>query len=90
MALQFQEVGDTGISAQMVSQSGLRSSRTRGTLAAHGCYSPQFLLLQMFLSQSGKVYVLDKAENNPVNVTGKYGTHPAWGAEYDPDANTCA
>jgi glucose dehydrogenase len=43
----------------------------------------------MFLSQSGKVYVLDKTENNPVTVSGKYGTHPAWAVEYDPDANSC-
>ncbi|GFZ49322.1 hypothetical protein JCM24511_07442 [Saitozyma sp. JCM 24511] len=42
----------------------------------------------MFLSQSGKVYVLDKTENNPITISGKYGTHPAWAVEYDPDANS--
>lgn len=44
----------------------------------------------MFLGNNQKVYIIDKTENNPVNVTGKYGTHPAWAVEYDYVANTCA
>ena len=43
----------------------------------------------MFLGTSNKVYILDKTENNPVNVTGLYGTHPAWAVEYDIDSNEC-
>lgn len=43
----------------------------------------------MFLGGPNKVYVLDKTENNPVNVTGKYGTHPAWAVEYDITSNKC-
>lgn len=31
----------------------------------------------MFLGTSNKVYIVDKTERNPVNVTSKYGTHPA-------------
>ncbi|WVQ82067.1 hypothetical protein IAT38_004195 [Cryptococcus sp. DSM 104549] len=56
--LSFQQVGDTGVSAQM-----------------------------MFLGNNKKVYVLDKTENNPVNITGQYGTHPAWATEYDIETN---
>jgi hypothetical protein len=29
------------------------------------------------------VYILDKTENNPMQVTGQYGTHAAWGAKYN-------
>ncbi|WVO17686.1 hypothetical protein L204_105384 [Cryptococcus depauperatus] len=52
--LSFEQVGDTGVSAQM-----------------------------MFLGNNKKVYILDKSENNPVTINGKYGTHPAWAVEYD-------
>ncbi|WVR07362.1 hypothetical protein IAU60_004403 [Kwoniella sp. DSM 27419] len=41
----------------------------------------------MFLGNNKKVYVLDKSENNPIDITGKYGTHPAWAVEYDIDTN---
>ena len=37
----------------------------------------------MFLGTKNKVYILDKSENNPTTIDGKYGTHPAWAAEYD-------
>ncbi|BGO97295.1 Copper radical oxidase [Rhodotorula toruloides ATCC 204091] len=43
---------------------------------------------QIFLAQNNKVYVVDKTERNPVNVTGAQGTHPAWATEYDNDSNT--
>ncbi len=43
----------------------------------------------MFLGTANKVYVLDKAENNPVTINGKYGTHPAWAVEWDINANNC-
>jgi hypothetical protein len=43
----------------------------------------------MFLGTKNKVYVLDKSENNPVQITGKYGTHPAWAVEYDLATNDC-
>lgn len=52
-------------------------------------YALPFPCTQMFLGNNNKVYILDKTENNPVNVTGKYGTHPAWAVEYDIDTNTC-
>ncbi|ORY35349.1 glyoxal oxidase N-terminus-domain-containing protein [Naematelia encephala] len=42
----------------------------------------------MLLGNKNKVYILDKTENNPVNVTGPYGTHPAWAVEYDINNNT--
>lgn len=29
------------------------------------------------------VYILDKTENNPMQVTGQYGTHAAWGSRYN-------
>ncbi|WWC90890.1 uncharacterized protein L201_005827 [Kwoniella dendrophila CBS 6074] len=56
--LNFESVGDTGVSAQMV-----------------------------FLGNNKKIYVLDKTENNPVEITGQYGTHPAWATEYDIESN---
>ncbi|WFD30317.1 (methyl)glyoxal oxidase [Malassezia sp. CBS 17886] len=37
----------------------------------------------MFLGASGKVYILDKVENNPLRING----HPAWGVEYDYNSN---
>ncbi|KAL1408773.1 hypothetical protein Q8F55_005586 [Vanrija albida] len=37
----------------------------------------------MFLGSKTKVYILDKTENNPTQINGKYGTHPAWAVEYD-------
>ena len=43
----------------------------------------------MFLGAKSKVYVLDKTENNPVNITNQWGTHPAWSVEYDIDSNDC-
>lgn len=43
-----------------------------------------FLLAQLFLGQSNKVYIVDKTENNPVKVNG----HPAWATEYDLVSNT--
>ncbi len=43
----------------------------------------------MFLGAKNKVYVLDKTENNPVTITGKFGTHPAWAVEFDTDTNQC-
>jgi hypothetical protein len=43
----------------------------------------------MFLGTKNKVYVLDKSENNPVTINGKYGTHPAWAVEYDIASNNC-
>ncbi len=42
----------------------------------------------MFLGTKNKVYVLDKTENNPVEINGLYGTHPAWAIEYDINNNT--
>jgi hypothetical protein len=73
--LLFQQVSESmGISAQMVSSNA--SGRN-----AH--------LRQMFLGTKNKVYVLDKSENNPVQITGKYGTHPAWAVEYDLASNDC-
>ncbi|GHJ88515.1 hypothetical protein NliqN6_4917 [Naganishia liquefaciens] len=40
---------------------------------------------QLFLSNTGKkVYIIDKAENNPAQVNG----HPAWATEYDLASNT--
>jgi hypothetical protein len=44
---------------------------------------------QMWLGNNKKVYILDKTENNPVSITGKFGTHPAWAVEYDIASNTC-
>ncbi|KIM23987.1 glyoxal oxidase [Serendipita vermifera MAFF 305830] len=38
---------------------------------------------QMFLGRPGKIYILDKTENNPVQVNG----HPAWAVEYDVETN---
>lgn len=38
----------------------------------------------MFLGQSSKVYIVDKTENNPLQVNG----HPAWATEYDLVSNT--
>ncbi|GAA5864012.1 hypothetical protein JCM8547_005308 [Rhodosporidiobolus lusitaniae] len=43
---------------------------------------------QLFLGQDNKVYIVDKTERNPLNVTGKTGTHPAWATQYDLDTNT--
>jgi hypothetical protein len=37
----------------------------------------------MWLGNTKKVYILDKVENNPIQINGKYGTHPAWAVEYD-------
>jgi len=37
----------------------------------------------MFLGSNKKVYVLDKAENNPTRINGQYGEHAAWAVEYD-------
>lgn len=37
----------------------------------------------MFLGNKNKVYILDKTENNPTTIDGKYGSHPAWAVEYD-------
>lgn len=37
----------------------------------------------MFLGTKNKVYILDKSENNPTTIDGKYGSHPAWAVEYD-------
>lgn len=37
----------------------------------------------MFLGSKSKVYILDKTENNPTQINGKYGSHPAWAVEYD-------
>lgn len=39
---------------------------------------------QMFLGRPGKVYILDKTENNPATING----HPAWAVEYDTATNT--
>jgi hypothetical protein len=44
---------------------------------------------QMWLGNNKKVYILDKTENNPVTINGKFGTHPAWAVEYDIASNTC-
>lgn len=38
---------------------------------------------QMFLGNERKVYIIDKTENNPITISGRYGTHPAWAVEYD-------
>jgi len=73
--LSFQAVGDAGISAQMV-----RLFYVRGWSDAN---------FQMWLGNNKKVYILDKTENNPVSITGKFGTHPAWAVEYDIASNTC-
>jgi hypothetical protein len=37
----------------------------------------------MFLGTKDKVYILDKTENNPTTIDGRYGSHPAWAVEYD-------
>ncbi|TNY18275.1 copper radical oxidase [Rhodotorula diobovata] len=42
---------------------------------------------QLFLSQNNQVYIVDKTERNPVNVTGAQGEHPAWAVEYDWQTN---
>lgn len=39
---------------------------------------------QLFRGQGNKVYILDKVENNPVQING----HPAWATEYDTTTNT--
>ena len=78
--LLFNQVSQSmGISAQQVGGARSHTSRTAILMS----------LVQMFLGTSKKVYVLDKTENNPVNITGKFGTHPAWAVEYDADDNTC-
>ncbi|WWD02398.1 hypothetical protein V865_000437 [Kwoniella europaea PYCC6329] len=41
----------------------------------------------VFLGNNKKIYVLDKTENNPVEIDGEYGTHPAWATEYDIETN---
>lgn len=41
----------------------------------------------MFLGTKNKVYILDKTENNPTTIDGKYGSHPAWAVEYDINTN---
>lgn len=38
---------------------------------------------QMFLGNERKVYIIDKTENNPIQISGRYGTHAAWAVEYD-------
>jgi len=38
---------------------------------------------QLFRGQGNKVYILDKVENNPVQING----HPAWAVEYDTSTN---
>lgn len=43
----------------------------------------------MWLGNKEKVYILDKTENNPVTINGRYGSHPAWAVEYDIASNTC-
>jgi hypothetical protein len=44
----------------------------------------------MFLGSNSKVYILDKAENNPAQIVGGvYGDHPAWAVEYDWQKRTC-
>ncbi|POY76183.1 hypothetical protein BMF94_0906 [Rhodotorula taiwanensis] len=43
---------------------------------------------QLLLAQNNKVYIIDKTERNPINVTGVRGTHPAWATEYDYTTNT--
>jgi hypothetical protein len=87
-----------GISAQMVSVSRGAVILLFDMSSADGADTGEGRIMdvrrpaltwQMFLSQTNKVYVLDKTENNPINVTGKYGTHPAWAVEYDTDGNTC-
>ena len=45
--------------------------------------------LQMFLGNERKVYIIDKTENNPIQISGRYGTHPAWAVEYDIYDRTC-
>jgi hypothetical protein len=37
----------------------------------------------MYLGSDSKVYILDKAENNPARIEGRFGPHPAWAVEYD-------
>ena len=61
----FADGGSTLVSAMMVSFL-LPPPHTR---------SPH-LLLQMFVGNEDKVYILDKAEGNAATVAG----HPAWGA----------
>ncbi|WVQ99832.1 hypothetical protein IAU59_006975 [Kwoniella sp. CBS 9459] len=41
----------------------------------------------VFLGNNKKIYVLDKTENNPIEITGRYGTHAAWATEYDIETN---
>lgn len=76
--LSFESVGDTGVSAQQVSLSSKLDARED---VHDSC--------QMFLGNNKKVYVIDKAENNPITINGAYGTHPAWATEYDIETNEC-
>lgn len=39
---------------------------------------------QLFLGMPNQVYIIDKTENNPVDIAG----HPAWATLYNTDANT--
>ncbi|QRV96298.1 glyoxal oxidase [Ceratobasidium sp. AG-Ba] len=38
---------------------------------------------QLFLGMPNQMFILDKTENNPINVSG----HPAWGSVYNVDTN---
>ncbi|KAJ7489538.1 glyoxal oxidase [Mycena latifolia] len=67
----FADGGNTKISAMMV----------RGDLVALLFTHPW--PLQMFVGNSKKVYILDKAEGNAATVNG----HPAWGAVWDMDTH---
>ena len=64
----FEPVEDVGISAQQVRVPAIDSLKAD-------------LTIQMFLGNERKVYIIDKTENNPITISGRYGTHPAWAVE---------
>jgi hypothetical protein len=63
---QIIEVGSTKVSAMMVSRQRDRQ-RTRS-----------LTVIQMFVGNEDKVYILDKVENNAARING----HPAWASEW--------
>ncbi|KAI4523141.1 hypothetical protein K523DRAFT_206208, partial [Schizophyllum commune Tattone D] len=60
----------------------LAASGKAGTIEEAG--ETQVSAMMMFLGNTEKVYILDKAEGNAAQVNG----HPAWGAVWDIAART--
>ncbi|CAE6433388.1 unnamed protein product [Rhizoctonia solani] len=56
----------------------------KGTPGAFEIVGDSGVSAQQLFLHHGKVYIIDKVENNPVSVNG----HPAWATEYDIDTNT--